>query len=145
MIRDEQAIRTQREGWKTAFENRDVEGIMRFYAPDVVLFDMMPPLQFVGEQTNRDNWVAFFGQFDGPIEIEFADEQVTCAGDLGFVHQFTRVGGSMRGKPYSMWTRETNCLRKAGGQWLITHAHASIPVDFESNKPCTDLRPDTAD
>lgn len=141
MIADEQAIKAQREAWKAAFESRDVDGLMRFYAPDVVLFDMMPPLQFRGGKANRDNWVTFFGQFDGPIEIEFAAEQVTCAGEIGFVHQFTRVGGSMRGKPYSMWTRETNCLRKIEGHWLITHAHASIPVDFESNTPCTDLCP----
>lgn len=138
-----QAIKVQRDGWKAAFESRDVDAIMRFYAPNVVLFDMMPPLQFEGEKANRDNWVVFFDQFEGPIEIEFAREQITCTDEIGFVHQFTRVGGSMRGRPYSIWTRETNCLRKINGHWLIIHAHASIPVDFETNLPCVKLSPES--
>lgn len=139
MCREE--LRDHRRRWKTAFQERDVDGIMQFYAPDVVTFDIMPPIQFSGAAPNRQNWIDFFGQFDGQIEIDFAEEMIACEGDIAFVHELTRVGGQQQGKPFSLWTRETNCLRKREGRWLIVHAHASIPVDFQTQRPCLDLVP----
>ena len=115
---------------------------MGFYAPEIVIFDIMPPLSFNGEAANQRNWVAFFDQFDGDPKVTFADEYIECSEDLAFVREFTRLEGQVKGKPYDVWTRETNCLRRGGDRWLIIHAHTSIPIDFENMTPCTHLSPE---
>ena len=139
MTDDRKQIRQARQDWKRAFETRDVEAIMAHYAPEIVTFDIMPPLTYDGAAANRRDWGEFFAQFDGDITITFADEHVECFGDLGFVREFTRLAGNAKGKPLDLWTRETNCLRKVEGRWLIVHAHTSVPVDFETMTPCINL------
>lgn len=51
------------ERWKEAFEAKDVDGMMSFYAAgtEFSAFDLMPPIEFKGGEMWRDNWVAFFG------------------------------------------------------------------------------------
>lgn len=137
------AITRMRAAWKTTFEMRDVDGIMAFYAPEIVLYDIMPPLKFEGPEVNRQNWVNFFGAFDDNIRVDADDTTIIIGGDLAVVHEFTRVSGTQKGQPFSAWTRETNVLRKADGRWLIAHAHTSFPVDLASQKACMALEPCT--
>ncbi len=54
-ITDEAQIRQQRELWKDAFEAGDVERVMSFYAPEIVAFDIMPPLQFADRNSYESN------------------------------------------------------------------------------------------
>ncbi|MGO4813113.1 nuclear transport factor 2 family protein [Cupriavidus sp. 2MCAB6] len=34
------------------------------------------------------------------------------------------------GAPQEAWVRATVCFRKIGGQWLVVHEHASVPISF---------------
>ena len=133
----------RREDWKAAVEAGDVERVMSFYAPgdEYVGFDIMPPLQFVGWDAFRTNWINFFQLFDDIPTMEFKHMRVTCSGDVAFVHGFTRIKATMNGQPLDIWTRETNCLRKIDGTWLLVHDHVSVPTDFDSGKALLDLRP----
>ncbi len=45
---DETAIRNQIEAWAKAVRDRDMPGILRHHAPDMVMFDVPPPLQLRG-------------------------------------------------------------------------------------------------
>ncbi len=138
---DEAQIRQQRELWKAAFEAGDVEQVMSFYAPEIVSFDLMPPLQFNGWDVYKSNWVNFLKQFDGNPTIETRDMTITCSGDVAFIRNLTRLKGTMQGQHVDMWTRETNGLRKIDGIWLVVHDHVSIPVDLSTGKPSMDLKP----
>ena len=71
--------------------------MMSFYAlgDELVAFDLMPPIQFVGEKMWRDNWINFFDQFEGNPVLETRVVKVYSSGDTAFIYGFTRLTGSM--------------------------------------------------
>ena len=140
---DEAQILQRLDDWKAAFEAKDVDRMMAFYAPgdEFVAFDLMPPIQFVGEKMWRDNWVSFFDQFEGKLVVEMKDVKVHSSGDIAFIYGFTRLTGTMQGQPLDMWVRQTNCYRQTGGNWLIIHDHVSVPTDFATGRSLVDLQP----
>jgi uncharacterized protein (TIGR02246 family) len=68
---DEAEIRQLWERWAKAFQAHDLDGIMSIYAADVVAYDFVPPLQYVGKDAYRKDYEDFLAQFDGPIDVEF--------------------------------------------------------------------------
>jgi ketosteroid isomerase-like protein len=44
------------------------------------------------------------------------------------------------GKTMSSTMRVTDGYKKANGQWLISHEHVSVPVDFSTMKPDLDSK-----
>lgn len=140
---DKVQLLQQFDAWKTAFEAEDVDWVMSFYAPgdELVAFDLMPPIQLVGEKMWRDNWVNFFNQFEGNPVLETRVLKTYGSGDIAFIYGFTRLTGSMQGQPLDMWARQTNCFRKIGDDWLIVHDHVSFPTDFATGRSLTDLQP----
>ncbi len=140
--RNEAAIRRVYEGWAKALQARDIEGIMSFYAPDVVAYDIVPPLRYRGKDAYRKDYEEFLDLFDGPMEVEFRDLTVVAGRDVGFIHGLERVRGTMKnGQKFDAWIRVTSGLRKLNGQWLIVHDHVSVPADFDSGKAVLDLQP----
>jgi len=49
---------------------------MSMYASDVVACDIVPALQYVGDEAYRKDYAQFFAQYDGPIEVEFRDVKI---------------------------------------------------------------------
>ena len=140
--KEKEAILTKREQWRLTFEVKNVENIMSFYVPDILSYDLMAPIQFEGEEMWRENWVHFFDAFKGGIRLTFKDLTVFQSGDLATIRGLTRLRGTtVNGEDIDMWTRETNVLRKINGEWLIVHDHISVPMDFETGKALTGLKP----
>lgn len=140
---EEMQIRQQRELWREAVESGDVDKVMSFYVrgDEYIGFDIMPPIHFVGWEACKANWKHFFSLFDGNPTFEFRNMKITCSGDLAVVHGFTRVKGVMHGNAIDTWARETNCLRKVDGEWLLIHDHVSFPVDLSTGRGAMDLTP----
>lgn len=57
------------------------------------------------------------------------------------MHALTRLSGTLSGQPTDMWVRETNCLRKFDGIWLVVHDHVSVPMDFQTGRALSGLKP----
>ena len=53
---DESEIRLLIDGWIKALRAKDINGLMSYYAPDILLFDLAPPLQYRGADAYRKNW-----------------------------------------------------------------------------------------
>jgi ketosteroid isomerase-like protein len=53
---DEADIRQRIDKLAEAIRAMDLEGAMSIYAPDVVSFDIEPPLQHLGAEAKRKNW-----------------------------------------------------------------------------------------
>jgi uncharacterized protein (TIGR02246 family) len=135
-------IATVFANWQKAFEAKDVNGVMVMYAPDVTAFDIVPPLQFKGADAYRKDYVAFFGQFDGPIRVDVPNMQVETGGDVALAYGLERITGKMKdGTPVDMWLRYTEGLKRIGGQWRVVHEHISVPVDMGTGKAVMDLKP----
>jgi len=142
----DEEIRTRMQGWKEAFESKDVESILAFYAPEgFTAFDLMPPFQFEGGEMWRKNWVDFYEAFDGPIELELADLRVYAQADLAIARCAVRMAGTMFGRHLDSWVRTTNCFQRIEGEWLMIHDHVSWPIDFATDKALKDLNPAGAD
>jgi len=125
-----------------AFRARDIDGIMSIYAPELVSFDIVPPLQYLGAEAYRKRWEETFSSFQGPIGYEIHDLDITVGDDIAFGHSLNRVSGTMNtGQKTDLWLRSTVCFRKINGEWLIVHTHVSVPVDLESGKAVLSLKP----
>jgi ketosteroid isomerase-like protein len=117
------------EGWKAALRAKDVAGCTIGYAPDVVLFDVIGPPQHTGLAALRQRLADWFATFEGPVDCEIRDLQVTAGTDTAFCHSLHHfTGRRLDGSFLDMWVRFTTCLRRIDGSWAITHEHASAPL-----------------
>jgi len=112
----------------------DIERIMSFYAPDCVLWDVVTPLQFAGEQAIRENVAELFGSLRS-LSIKLRELTVNGDRQLAIARcilELTAVGA--RGRTSRMTCRITDCWQKENGQWRIIHEHASMPGDLRSGQ-----------
>jgi ketosteroid isomerase-like protein len=139
---DEADIRQRIERLAEAIRAMDLESVMSIYAPDIVTFDVQAPLQRVGAEAKRKNWVDAFSMFQRPLGYEIRDSTITVGVDVAFVHGFGRLSGTLKdGNSGGFWVRYTVCFRKIDGNWLIAPDHASVPLDVESGKALLNLQP----
>ncbi|MBI3754476.1 MAG: nuclear transport factor 2 family protein, partial [Deltaproteobacteria bacterium] len=81
----EATIRQRVEDWAKVFRAKDIDGVMSLYAPNIVSFDIGPPLRYVGADNKRRAWQEAFAAYTGPIAYEVRDLNVTTHGELAFV------------------------------------------------------------
>ena len=139
---DEAEIRQQIGKIAEGLRAKDLDGLKRLYATDVVSFDVEPPLQHVGVAAKMKNWENVFVFFED-VTYEFRDLTITVSDEVAFGHGFGRLGGTLKDgtETSGIWVRGTICLRKIDGDWLIVHDQASVPFDIASGKGVTDLEP----
>jgi ketosteroid isomerase-like protein len=141
-LNDEAQLRQFAQQLTEAIKKGDLESIMSFYAAEVVAFDIVPPLQFVGKEAYRKSWQVYTEMMQLPVEQEMSDIHITCSGDLAFCHSLIHTRGKTKdGKDMECQFRNTSCLRKLGGKWQIFHEHLSVPIDMQNDKPLWNLRP----
>ncbi len=138
----ESTVRQRIEDLAKALTAKDIDGAMSFYAPDIVSFDINPPLRYAGADRKRQAWLAAFALYSGGFSYEVNELDVTAQGDLAFVHSLNHVIGTLaNGHATDMWVRWTACLRRIDGAWLIVHDHVSVPVDLARGQAIQNLRP----
>jgi ketosteroid isomerase-like protein len=120
----------------------DLERVMSIYAPDMVTFDIVPPLAGAGVAAKKRNWAAAFAPYLPRIEYQVRDLTLAVSGDVAFGNSLNHIGGTLRnGRRSDLWLRWTVGLRKAEGQWFIVHDHVSVPIDFSSGRALVQLHP----
>lgn len=140
--RDEAEIRALIEERVRSVHARDVTQATSRHAPDLVLFDVLPPLRYVGVETTRERTERWFSSFDGPIDYDVRDLVVTAGPTVAFCHYLYRVQGTLEAGPrIDMWVRATLGFSKVDGTWRLTHEHDSVPFDPGSGKALLDLQP----
>jgi ketosteroid isomerase-like protein len=139
---DEADIRQRIDTLVAALHAMDLEGAMALYAPNIGSFDLGPPLQHLGAEAKRKNWVEAFAMYQPPLGYEMRDLTITVGDDVVFGHSLNRISGTLQnGHRTDLWLRWTACFRKIDGNWRITHDHVSVPVDFASGRAMLDLEP----
>ncbi|MGH8433042.1 MAG: YybH family protein [Pseudomonas sp.] len=142
-IQDDQAqLRELLDSWAKAVLAQDIERIVSHYAPNILAFDAIAPLQFKGRELYKAHWQACMSMCPGPGVFEIHEPVLEASGDLGFGYYLCRCGGTdANGQAQSSWMRVTQGYRKHNGQWLIVHEHFSAPFDMQSGKALFDLQP----
>ena len=139
---DEARIRALIDDQAKAIRARDIGGSVSRYAPDILLFDVVNPLQSVGSDAARKRVAEWFATFQGPIGYELRDLSITAGEDVAFSHSLNRVSATTTdGEKLDMWWRATVCYRKLDGRWMVTHEHASVPFDMKSGRASLNLEP----
>jgi ketosteroid isomerase-like protein len=139
---DEADIRHQIGTLAQSIRTMDLEGVMSNYAPDIVSFDVQPPLRQIGAAGKRKNWVEAFAVFQPPLDYEVRDLSIIVSGDTAFAYSINRLSGMLsNGTRSGIWVRVTVCFQRINGSWLIVHDHASVPLDFASGKALLNLEP----
>jgi ketosteroid isomerase-like protein len=140
---DEAGIRQQIAKLVEAVRAIDLDAVESIYAPDIVSFDVGPPLQHVGTEAKLGNWINAVAAFQAPLGYEFRDLTIIVGGDVAFAHGFGRLSGTLKNgaNMSGFWVRATSCFRKVNGNWLITHEHVSVPLDVESGRALVNLEP----
>jgi uncharacterized protein (TIGR02246 family) len=138
----EALIRQRVEDWLKALNAKDIDGVMSLFAPNLVSFDIVPPLRYVGAENKRRAWQEAFAAYTGPFAYELHDLNVTTEGELAFVHSLNHVNATQpSGQITDFWLRWTACLRRIDGVWLVVHDHVSVPADLEHGRAVLNLTP----
>lgn len=66
---DEADIRQQIDKLVGAIHSTSLEGVKPIYAPDIVSFDVQPPLEHVGAEAKWKNWVEVLTGLVGGDEL----------------------------------------------------------------------------
>jgi ketosteroid isomerase-like protein len=139
---DEANIRQHVDKIVEGLRAKDLDALRRSYAPDVVSFDVEPPLQHVGIDAKLRNWAKVFAIFDS-VDYEVRDLTLAVGDEVAFGHAFARLRGTLKdGTATSgMWVRVTYGFQKVAGAWTIAHDQVSVPFDVASGKGVVDLQP----
>jgi ketosteroid isomerase-like protein len=141
---DAEAIRALIDERIDAVRNKDAARAIVTLAPDMVAFELAPPLR-LGPEGARDagGLQGWFDMWDGPIEIDYRDLVVECGGDIALAHSLNRMRGTRRdGQQVDFWMRSTLGFRRIDGAWKISHGHTSVPFYMDGSfRAARDLQP----
>jgi PhnB protein len=131
------------EDWVTAIRTKDVERAVSHYAPDVVSFDLAPPLDYRGTEAIRRSLEEWFPTFHGPVGYEIHDLSVTVGGEVAFSRSLNHITGRTTNDELTdVWVRVTICYQRSDGKWFMTHEHVSVPFYMDgSYRAAVDLTP----
>jgi ketosteroid isomerase-like protein len=122
---DEQEIRELIERWAKAVRDVDYDGILAHHSPDMLMFDLPPPLAFKDLKAYRKTWDLFFSMQPRPIAFEIQRMEVTAGAEVAFATALMQCEGEGLAK---FDFRLTVGLRKVEGLWVILHEHHSVPA-----------------
>jgi len=142
MASTQSEVRALLESWSEAIRIKDIDRLMSLYSPDIVYFDLVPPLQYTGSAAVRGNFLRMFDGFKSSIGQEIRGLNILASGDIAAAYMLIRASGTLKnGREVGYWVRATVCCQRSDHRWLITHEHISLPVDFQSGSAAMDLVP----
>jgi ketosteroid isomerase-like protein len=106
-----------------------MKDLIRYYAPDAVVFDMYAPGIYRGTKQIYDGFEQQFAQgqsFTGDIPDMniLSDGKFACAA-MQVHFNFVMKNGTKG----ALTVRQLDAFKKIGGQWLIVQQHISLPMD----------------
>jgi ketosteroid isomerase-like protein len=88
----EAQIRSVIDSWAKAIQAKDAPGVSAHWAPDLVQFDLAPPLRTVGnDPQGLKDW---FATWRGQIGFAITKLSVTASEDVAFCHALVHLTGS---------------------------------------------------
>jgi ketosteroid isomerase-like protein len=125
---DEVQIRELINDWEKATREGNDDEVLSNHAADLLIFDVLAPLQYKGAAAYRKSWGEWRPTDEGEALFEMHELGITAGETVAFAHCLIECGK----KTNSDWVRATFCLQKTNGKWMITHQHGSRPVSRNS-------------
>lgn len=127
----ESQVKAVIEAWADAVRRHDLAGILARHEPDIVMFDVPPPLQSRGMDEYKKTWDLFFRYHKPSQAFDIEELAITAGEDVAFAVCIMRCGsGAVSGPPEKrgFLFRLTVGLRNIDGHWRIAHEHHSVPA-----------------
>lgn len=120
--------------YKQTAWNKDIEGMIRLYDDNVVIYDMWTNGYQIGivEWANEINeWLGSLGEEN--VSVNFEMVQIHESDNVGFASALVTYQAISSGNTIlrSMKNRITIGFHKAGNDWKVIHQHTSAPVNAE--------------
>jgi ketosteroid isomerase-like protein len=143
MASTQSEVRSLLENQSEAIRTKDIDRLMSLYSPDVVYFDLVPPLEYyAGAAALRGRFLQWFDGYKGSLGMETRDLHILASGDMAVAHWLSRVSGTLKnGREAGSWVRATSCCQRSNHAWLIAHEHISLPADVKTGSAAMDLVP----
>ncbi len=123
-------VRAVLEAWAAATRQNKKNEILKNHADDLVIFDVLPPMKYVGAESYQRGWDDWQPETQGEAVFNLEGLSVTAGNDVAFAHCFIRCGGTMPdGHTFQDLVRATFCLRNVNGAWKVAHQHVSKPFE----------------
>jgi uncharacterized protein (TIGR02246 family) len=120
-------VRAVHAQWFDRTAAKDLDGLMEHIAPDIVSYEQVAPLQYIGIDDVREVCRRGLESSSGRIDFDIPDLTVKADGDLAVAWGLDRIladGGETL-------SRGTRVFERRDGQWQLVHQHLSIPVTGE--------------
>ena len=132
---DTSQIREVIESRAAVLKTGDVRTMVSYYAPEVVQFNLAPPLQQPLDGRDPEPLERWIAGFEAPPSREVTRLQITADGDVAFATSIDSVAATPKGmtEGFRLWYRVTLGLRRIDGRWLITHEHQSVPFEMDGS------------
>ena len=138
----EREIRSVHERWFEDTAAKDLDGLMTNIADDVVSYEHITPLQYVGLAQVRQVCQRGLEAGTGDVAWNVPDMTVVTQNDLAVAWGLNRVQvEGPDGQPTETWSRGTRVFRRTGDDWVMVHQHLSYPCDPQTGTARADLRP----
>jgi len=128
---DESRIKALLEAWADAVRRHDVPAILAHHDPDMVMFDLPPPLQCKRIDAYEQTWDLLFRYHKPGAAFDIQELTVTAGQDVAFAVAIMSCGPDSSSNPADkdgFLFRLTVGLRKVDGDWRIAHEHHSVPA-----------------
>lgn len=128
-IADAEHVRQLLLAWATATRTGAHDAVLQGHAPDVLVYDVLPPLLYRGADAYRASWSSWQPQTQGDDTFEFTELEVVAGSGVAFASGLIKCGGTLQGgRTFEDLVRATFCLQKSSDEWLVTHQHISRPT-----------------
>ena len=130
---------------EAATARSDASGVTAPMSPDIVSYDLPPPLENRGSGPELvEGLNQWFDTWQSGVTVELTDPTVLVDGDLAVVFGLSRMRGTKKDQgAIDIWNRRTVALQRVGGEWLIIHEHQSYPMNMDGSETAAlDLKPD---
>src|SRR6266540_2814649 len=91
---DETAIRNLVENWARAVRTKNLDGILANHSPDILMFDVPPPVQSKGIDAYKTTWDLFFSWSRDFGVFDISEMNITAGNDVAFATALMRCAGA---------------------------------------------------
>jgi ketosteroid isomerase-like protein len=128
---DEAQIKALVEAWADAVRRHDIPAILAHHEPNIIMFDVPPPLQSKGIEAYERTWDLLFRYHKPGTAFDIEEIAVTASRGVALVIAIMRCGPDSSSNPADkdgFLFRLTMGLRKIEREWWIVHEHHSVPA-----------------
>lgn len=127
---NEEEIRLLLTAWATATRTGAQDEILINHLPDVLIFDVLPPMKYEGTAAYRASWAEWQPDTQGEGKFDLVELSIVSRADSAFATCFIECGGTLPdGSSFKDLVRATFCLLRIENSWKIAHQHISKPFE----------------